>query len=248
MFNENEHYNVENAVLRAGGNFFLNSECLFIEYNDLLGLPLFLFLYPLRRNTRMMELFRLDKIQLLSNEELFFWYLNRKNINPLFDLLQPIVKFTPEELNTFVLKEIGNPDAMSLFVYPYDSLSINKFLERMIAEEFVSKIVIYYPTKNPNMEMEIRGFFYDPKGRIQFQYGSFKEVAKELPTDTTFLLSDIMHVQELIEINHLEFSSIGIPYEYRYNFDDAGELKLPIQEFQKDILFKFNLFNAFREG
>lgn len=246
MFNENEHYNVENAVLRGTERFFMNSECVVFEYNDLLGLPWYLFLYALRLNDKMKRIFNIEEIEYLSNDELLFWYINRDHINPLEDLLIDKNYIDSKTLSDFLHNETSKPEALSLYVYPYDDLSMNKFLERLLAEDFAKKIIIWNPVKNPNIEQEINAIFHDRKKILSFAYGELENFVPELSQDITYVFSNIKHVQELLAINRLDFSSIAIPYEYNYNYDKEGKLLLPITEMQKKNLFKFNLFNAFR--
>ena len=246
MFNENEHYNVENAVLRGTERFFMNSECVVFEYNDLLGLPWYLFLYALRLNDKMKRIFNIEEIEYLSNDELLFWYVSRDHINPLEDLLIDKSMIDSKTLSDFLHTETAKPDALSLYVYPYNDLSMNKFLERLLAENFAKKIIIWNPVKNKNIEQEINTIFHDRKKILSFAYGELKDFVPDLSQDITYVFSNIKHVQELLAINRLDFSSIAVPYEYNYNYDKEGNLLLPITEMQKKNLFKFNLFNAFR--
>ena len=248
MFNENEHYNVENAVLRGTERFFMNSECIVFEYNDLLGIPWCMFLYALRLNAKMRRIFHIENIEYLSNEELFFWYINRDHINPLEDLLIDKDFIDSKTLLEFLQTETAKPEAKSLYVTPYNMLSMNKFLERLLAEDFAQKIIIWSPIKNENIVQEIRGTFFDQKRILSFEFGPLKDFVPSLTQDITFVFSDIRHVQELLEIKRLDFSSIAIPYEYSYNYGENDNLLLPITEMQKQNLFKFNLFNAFRKN
>ena len=80
--------------------------------------------------------------------------------------------------------------------------------------------------------------------------GDFRELLHTKLTDekTTYVFSDIEKIKIMKDENRLKLSSIILPSEYRYNKIDMYRLKYPINEWQKEIPFKFALFNAISDN
>ena len=50
-------------------------------------------------------------------------------------------------------------------------------------------------------------------------------------------------INDMIEMNRLNYSSILIPYEFDYNIDqDAMSYKVDLEELEKEYTFKINFF------
>ena len=241
MFNENEHWNVENAVIRSSGKFFLNSDCLFIEFNDIMQFPMYRYLQVISWSKKMEDILNLAKLDGLDDAMMLYWYFNRKNQNILKDLLK--VLMYDDDVDRFIYDQMAKPELNGLYTLDIDSFSVNAFITKLVTEKFNTSIKVYYPVDNVNIRNMLTAIWKD---KVEFVYGDLVSIIKELPIDTTYIFSDITKINAVIEADHLNFSSIGIPIEFKYNYE-GEKLKIDIDQLGKEYTFKFNQINAVRD-
>lgn len=217
-------------------NLFYNSEVLFVEYLDILKAPQYYLLDIISNSDKLSDILDVSQIQGLKDIGKVEWYLNRKHFN-IFEELQR------EEIPKDVL------DKMLYTYLSFDNRLIQyanklKFfnaIDAVIKQKLVKKIVIYLPYEDKSIEKDFEEF----KFNFTFMYGDFKECVKELNSDATYVISDIDKVNQLNEIGKLQLSSVMIPREYRYNKINMKDFKIDFTELNKEVIFKYAIFNAF---
>ena len=78
-------------------------------------------------------------------------------------------------------------------------------------------------------------------------FGDLTECLKKIPIDSTYVFSDIMKINNLIENDHINYSSFIIARDLRYNYkeDDKTKLKIDIESLSENYVFKPAFFNTF---
>lgn len=240
----------ENTILMRCDDFiFYNSKAVFVEYVDIIRSPYFSLLYLLSRSTTKNPLFNTKEISGINIEELRDYYYNkRKNQNPLYDLLDfengELPQNIFEKVDMFTDREITN----DVIRCTNELNFVNVIKNLMYSDSLIAKqVIIYYPYDNPAIKRDVAelfGFNTD----IEFRFGTLEEALKDVPTDATYVFSDINNIQILKELNRLNLASILVPMEYGYNYvdpnDKDSELLLDIESYMKEDVFKFDMFLA----
>lgn len=236
-------YSDENILFCATDRLFTNSTALFISYYDILNIPWFTYLTLIKDNTKMYDILNLEPLRYMSASELLTWYVNRKFYNPLIDLWKGN-KDDGDMLNEFLYTEMASERTECLFTNTYDVCTIAEFLEHVISQKFCDKIFVFTDEKNPNIENAVLKQY--GKG-IEFLYGNLEKCLEEVPNDTTYLFHTFDIYEALLKTDHLEFSSVGVPYEYQYNIRD-GKFRYDILKLTENYTFKYCFFNAIRSN
>lgn len=233
----------EKVYFNTPSEFFLNSQCLFIEYTDIIKSPYFILLFIIMRNQdAFSKMFEVERFSGFDEGMLSEWYLQRKHQNPLVDLLRDefVGKISNEELDKFAndriieIPEIITGSPLLNMVTAIDQITIGK-------DELVKKVVIYYPFDNEVIERDIDDNISD---KIEFMSGDLIEAIKSVPKDSTFIFSDVTNISLLDELGCLTYNSIAIPTDYRYNYVTDDKMKLNIEEYMKENIFKVHFFPA----
>lgn len=234
----------QKPVFLTKDSMYLNSNTLFVEYDDIIrpiGFLIAFFLNQLKKDYN--GLFDLSPIDGLDYESLWEWYINREQKNVLYGLLSESAKntITFSKLNELENKILESIDPKLYGFVP--ELSFCQTLRSLFTntdENIVHRIVIYYPYKNDHIKKDIENLFGDE--RISFKYGNIEDVLKDVSSDSTYVFSDITNIIVLEELNKLKYSSIVIPYGLQYNMNGKN-LKINIDEYEKEDLFKLTFFN-----
>ena len=247
-------------LILTQNNVFTNSTCIVVEYYDVLKAPWFAFIQLLKDSDTLKEFFDTSDYVGKESYEAFNRYTLRRYRNPLLDLpmnipaiaaklnieAKPNTPFTKEEL--LKIHEWANhllQDSLRINpIYFSDDYCLN-FLtafERLLEmKKLVKKYIVYDEYSNPNVEQDIQENYH---GAVTYVSGPFEELLKVVPTDTTYVFSDVRKIGYLKEYNRLEFSSIllaeSFGYNYTKNYDDY---LVDVFEYLDDIVFKFNIFN-----
>lgn len=235
---------------------FYNSQCLFIEFHDVVEMPWFILANLIKNDRTFSEVFKTDIIQDYSKKDMFEWYIYRKhrNIFKSMELQDEALKnmgnVTDEWYNQFLKNCITSTN----YFYGVDTtLVFYKSLNILMSDTpgMVKRIIFYTEFKEPGIEFFIENMltFGNDKSKIEYLYGDFKTIVKELPDDSTYVFSDIEKVNFLKELNKLNMVSILLVNGLRYNYDlnDRNKLKVDLKELSKDNLFKCSFFNNFSE-
>ena len=241
--------NGKKKIIFSTPNIFTNSQCIFIEYNDIIRSPGFNLLYGYLHNgyEEASKIFDLSELKDLDLNSLYNFYSNSLYRNILYEL-----KFTDAFTN--LLKEQGIDEnyidsfkdnmyekALSSVESLYDRyyLQFSDSLHALIRSGFVKRYIIYNETDNRFIRNDISDTF----GGVDFAYGDLHDIFKTLPRDTTYVFSDVKKVKILNECGMMEYSSILLGDRYEYNYDDEDNYVIPIEIFE-DKIYKFNTFDA----
>lgn len=231
-------------IYTCKNTMFYNSQCLFVEYNDVLKCPWFTLLCTIKENDSVQEIFNLSEIQDLDEIELFEWYINRKhrNIYENFPIWTDHVKITMDNFyENFLKEQMGFSD----FFYKTDTtLNFNTTLKTVLEmKDLVKKVVIYSEYDNPHIREDIRVNYKN----CTFVSGDFKEAVTSIPNDSTFVFSDINKLNLLAEMKKLDYSSVIICDGYRYNSlpNDKTKLLADVELLKKIYIFKLDFFDNF---
>lgn len=220
-------------------NLFYNSEYLFIEYNDIIKAPSIRLLQLCKLNPMLRDIMDFSIIDLLNYEGLCEWYKYRKNRNPFKELMYNNINISDDELDEILYCEL-NTD-YRFFDYS-DELVFTKALNIIIRQKLVKNILIYSEKECANIKTDINNLFGT---HVFYKYGEFKNIIETIPNDTTFILSDINKVNIIKDNNKLNFSTIIIPNDYRYNKLNMNDFKIDFVELNKDYVFKYGFITAF---
>lgn len=232
--------NGERIYFRAPNEIFQNSQCLFVEYTDIIRSPYFIFLMLMMQHpNNFSKYFNLDIFDGYGIEELSEWYIHRKYQNPLMEIMMPEVqeKMKESDLNEFMNNELKlHEDLVKLS--PLLNFG-NAILT--VPDNIIKSTVIWYPYENTVIEDDVIETFGD---KVRFVTGDLMDALETVPSDATYVFSDITNIDLLFEKHKLYLSSVIIPKEYGYNYIDEERLKIDVDEYQKDVLFKLDFFNA----
>lgn len=235
--------NGERVYFTTQDEIFLNSQCLFVEYTDVVRSPYYMFLHMMTLNPEnFREHYEIERLEGYDIPSLTEWYINRRYQNPLLDLLKKEIreKIPEEEMDKFISNEIIEvPDLIHLS----PELNFVDTITKVTKQEkgIVKKVVVWYPFENAVIQEDIRDLF---DGTVHFLSGPLEEVIDEIPNDSTYVFSDIMNIDVLLNKNRLSLSSVIIPKEYKYNYTEDGLLKINYEKYLEDALFKLNFFYA----
>lgn len=230
-------------VYTCKDTLFYNSQCLFVEYHDLLKSPWLILLEVIKENEDLNKVFDMSSIKDLEGESLVEWYLTRKNRNffkdfPLY--VEPDEEPTDEFYDNLLFELVTSNES---FYNLNTELNFYNVLDMLSKQKMlIKKIIVYSENYDKNIEREISGRF---DTNVNYQYGKFSELVDTLPNDTTFVISDINKVNILATENKLDFQSILIANKLRYNYDDEGNLKCDLDLLSQKFTFKYNFFENF---
>ena len=229
---------------------FLNSDCIFVEYDDVIKSPFFCFLHFIANNSEALSvIFDLSEIRGLSIEELYEWYINREEKNILLNF--PVYDEAIEELfrgnieaviswtQDLLFKEL---DSIGYFVKQDSHLNFHDTLLTLMDKSIVKKIYIYGEIYSKSIEKDIE-IMYD--GKAKYVYGDLVKVLKEneITSNSTFVFSDITKINSLKEAGILNLSSVIIADRYGYNYGGENEVVIDLEKYLSEDTFKLDFFD-----
>lgn len=243
-----------NKVILTTEGVFLNSKVLFIEYEDVIKSPLFIFLYY-GRNGTLKDIFDFSDLEDKDFEEWYKEYLHRdyKNIFLSLDIKEDFYE------ENFETEEGAKAFCNDLYRTIYKDgltetnngwLNFDKILSLLLQgrgkTDLVERVYIWHPVESEVIKKEVEKRY---GSSVKFVTGDFSEVIKEneIPYDSTFVFSDSYHIMELEELGILDYSSIVLAEEYWYNYDEDFEPIINIEELLQDHVFKIDFFNNITE-
>lgn len=237
-------------VLTTFNSTFTNDDVMFIEYHDVLKSPWFVFLSLVHNNGIITEIFDTSSICNYDMDELYEWYINRDYRNIFKNIpLQPaaeasLIKDYGEavDINKW-LDDILNYEleAIPLSVEAGSDLNFMKVASYIThTKSLVKKIYVYTEHYNKNIEKDVKEIF---DGKAQYIFGDFKQTLldNKVPTNSSYVFSDITKIPKLDEVGLLEYSSITLVEKYKYNYDDDDNHLYDIDAFMKEKVFKFTV-------
>lgn len=247
---------------------FMNSECMFIEYDDVIKTPYFTYLYALLTNEAANEIFDFSELEDLSLNELFQWYIDREERNvlrnlPVWNTIWECLFHSNQEeydkwVDEFVFQNAinDNPEILNIDT----SLNFVKVLHALAKAKMVTHLYFYTEYKIDAIEEDVKELFSD--FTIHYVYGDLVTVLKEnhIPNNSTFVFSDIDKIDALIEAERIGGSSILLSERFGYNYrpvekseeptdteEDELEEELRFKESWGNYVFKFDTFNNIYE-
>lgn len=251
MGRENDIMNDDGVqkVILTYDNTFLNADSLFIEFDDVINSPFFIFLYNIKNNEAFNEIFDTSEISDYSVEELYEWYLNRKNKNVLWNI--PLNDYVMEKIfknddsvfcewcEEFLYKEL---DAIPGLIEQNTELNFYNILKMLLGKKIVKEIYIYTEYYSNTVKDYIEKNF---NSNIKYVSGNMQDVIKEekITSNSTFVFSDITKIYELKDAGILNLSSVIIADRYAYNYVDEENPCIELDElYEKDVI-KLDFFN-----
>ena len=237
---------MEKKVFRGIDTLFYNSQCVFIEYHDVISMPWFTMLYYMRNSEYMNTIFNMDSLRDYSLTGLLEWYLNRKHRNVFEDILTREGKSINYDNAVNILNQCME---LTDDFYKIDTnLKFMSVLRLLLAEQgLVKKFYIYSEKEEAGIKTVLDYYFKDYGTKIQYITGSFGDVLKLMPKDSTYVFSDITKVQALIDNGRLNYSALLITNGLRYNYEleNMKKIKVNITELSKSYVFKGDFFDNF---
>ena len=228
---------------------FTNTDAIFVEYSDLINSYMFTMLLALRENEEFNNLFDASEISELSLEDLYSWYLKRKDYN-IFNCL-PIKTDIVEKYKTvnefteeFLKFEV---ECMSsIFIDKRSETRFAESLKNVFSQTIIGQKYVYSDFYIKEIEDEIVSLYGE---NVKYVYGDLEQVLSDnkITSNTTFFFSDVNKIKILDSACILHFASIGVASCYDYNFDttkEERELKLDIKSLlENNGYFKLSLFD-----
>jgi hypothetical protein len=237
----------QKIVYRGNDTFFYNSQCLFIEYHDVIAMPWFTMLLFTKNTNAFKKFFKLEEIEDYGVADLLEWYIYRKHRN-VFKSIGMVdgVEELPDEGYKVLLEKAMN---ISEDIYQIDTnLKFLTTLRLLLTESnMVKQIIIYSEQNEPMIEKTLSKYFSKLGTKVKYMTGNFLDMVKLIPQDSTYVLSDIEKINDLIKADKLNLSTVLITNGLRYNYleDDPSKLKVNMDEISQKYLFKYSFFDNF---
>lgn len=220
---------------------FMNSQCLFVEYYDIVKAPWFILLSVIHQNEKIKPIIDTEQISSYDTNQLFEWYCKRTNRNFLLDLaIAPTNKVAYNDILDVLMQN-------EIFYQIDTKLNAVEAITIALKHKQAKSVVIYSEDNNKYIRDDIKRLFgkYDA---VKYMYGDFEKVLEKIPQDSSFMLSDFNKVVTMADAGRLNYASLILPYDYEYNFviNEEGK-RVPIVDMTylgKDNLFKVAYFNA----
>lgn len=237
----------QKTVYRGNDTLFYNSQCLFVEYHDVISMPWYTMLWFTKNSNAFKDLFKINEISDYDINGLLEWYVYRKHRN-VFKSIGTIDENAniPDEVYDIILDK-----AMKISDDIYRIPVFLKFLStlRLLASDasMVKEIIIYSEKNEPMIETVLKQYFSKLGSKIKYMHGNFEDMVNIIPKDSTYVLSDIEKVNTIAKMDKINLSSILIVNGLRYNYmeDDPTKLKIDFESLTEKYLFKYSFFDNF---
>lgn len=237
----------DNIIYRTRESFFVNTEALLVQYNDVLNIPWFTYLSLIRGEPELYEVLHTDILNAMSIDELLVWYMGaRKHYNPLHDLWKDeLTEDVKKELDRYLFEEMTSPKLGKLcHGAEYEFLTIPDLLKQIIQQKFCKDIYVYSEIEDANLVEAVHKKYGDD---VKILYGNLQNHLLVLPYETTYIFSQFGIFDALIGTNRLNYSTLILPYDFRYNKnEDETAFTHDLLNLQKEYTFKIGMYNTLR--
>lgn len=236
-------------VILTNNSPFLNTDCIFVEYNDIIKSPFFVLLNYIKDTDVLKEIYDLSDIENLNLEELYEWYIQREervvfnNLKPANGALSKFFDNNEENFKKFseefMYKEIEELD----YVVKIDGLlPFHRTLNAILSTDMVMTGYVYTERYSKVIEEDLKRILSD---KVIYVYGDLVEVLKQnkITDNSTFVFSDVTKVLKLEEAGIIDYSSILLADRYEYNYESADILRIDMDRLTKDHIFKMDIFD-----
>lgn len=238
----------EKKVILTSNTPFLNSQCVFVEYEDIIKCPSFVLINSLKDNETARTIFDFSILDGMDMDQVFEWYQQRKYKNvfkniPLTDRGKKMFK-APEGmsedafLDSFLYQEYKNIEGL---IETNCVLNFSQMLPRLFDSYLVHDTYVYGEIYCDKIEQDLMDMY---GGKVKYVTGDLKSVLTEnkIPCDSTFVFSNIRNIMVLDEVGKLERSSIIIADDFGYN-KEGDDLCVDISAMAERTLFKIDFFD-----
>lgn len=236
---------MEKTVLRGIDTLFYNSQCVFVEFHDVLAMPYVALLAFGKNRESFSKLFDMRQIEYCDLPGLIEWYVNRpyQNILKCLTYINEETSITDDMIDELLSNFMNHCPEL----YTIDtSLKFLSVLRLLVSDKgLVKRFVVYSEREESGIKVMLNHYFEE--GKVQYLHGKFEDTIGLIPKDSTFVFSDIEKVQKLADMKRLSYSTVLIPAGLRYNKkkDDPEKLKVDFHELSKEHLFKYSFFDNF---
>lgn len=237
-------------IVRTNKEIFFNSKAIFIEYIDVLKSPYFQIIEMLSMEEENILHPPFDCSVLIgaSGEECANWYYNRDYQNIFLEMLDDdteIEDIDIEDANKFLNKQI-----LEWMIKRSRNLKFADIAHKLVSvyPELVGEIIVWYPYENEYIKRDVDEIFSGAKVHVKFVTGDIVEVLKTVPDDSTYVFSDLNHINDLINADKINYASVLVAGDYFYNIDEDGKMKINIEGLLEKYIFKFDRFVAALEA
>ena len=249
-FEESALHYLDNKKFVTYDSPFLNSDALFVEFNDVLTSPFFIFIWQVHDNAYINEIFNFDSFKGKNVSEIYDWYIRRRHRNPLLDIplregvFEKIFRNNKKEFINwtweFLYKEL---DALPEIMQFNSTLNFFESLKIAAPQPMIKQTYVYseYPSETIKTWLDKNYHLH-----VSYVSGDLKEILKEnnITYNSTFVFSDITKINILKEMDLLKFSSILLADKYDYNYkEDNSDYIINIDGYLKETSFKFDCFD-----
>lgn len=237
-------------IIKTYNNVFLNSNTVVVEYNDVLKCPFFVLFTSLIKNEEFKNIFDMNEFMNMSNDDLYYYYITRKDSNVLktlnikqnaFDnIFNKNIDLLYKWIETFMYEEIDLFQEFTEFDLKFNFVDV---LKRLINTKIVKNIFIFSENKSINIEKDISRLFGN---NATYVYGSLEDIItnNNIDNDTTFVFSNIKNILVLDKIKKLNLSTVLIADKFGYNYKEDDETPIvDIDSLYENNIFKFSFFN-----
>ena len=243
-----------NKIFTSFNTVFANSQCLFMEYRDVIKCIDFVNLLMIKGSEDLGRIFDLTEIQSLEDDELFEWYVSRIDR----DILRSLMLREDNELGN---KLNRNLEAFDDFVDSFFQKNINEIEEitslnsRMNFAEILNialfkgvakRYVIYNEFYSENIAKDIMNSY---GSKVEFVYGDFMEVLNKhrIPAQSTFVFSDIEKTYLLESAGKLHGANLLLVDGMRYNYN-GGEPIVDFKSLLENNTFSIDFFDNYTKS
>ncbi len=217
---------------------FLNSDYVVVQYIDMIKSPYLMLLSIIQRNEKLREVLKLEEIETFDAAALYEWYINRKHQNFFIDLNRD-----PEKIpNEFLDGLLADQMCLAKEFYSGTNMLCTEYMLKFLksSNDMVKDVIIYFPYNTPFAKEDLK----ECTGHNYTFMSDFDEICKKCGFNSTYFLSDIDLIDRMEKNGVLEFSSVILPIEYRYNKKNMHDFKIDFSEKLKDTVFKVSFMRT----
>lgn len=235
-----------NKVLCGIDTLFYNSQSLFIEAHDVLSLSWLTMIYYMKESSELLRFFDMSELEDCDIGGVVEWYFTRKHQNLFMNFPMRSGESLPESIGDNLVAQCMNiTDAFYQINLPTAFL---RTLDALLEEKgLVKKIYIWSKEYEHGMEAWVSQTYGKFGNKVEYIHGPMESVLTTIPNDSTYVFSNIEHLEQLRKSDKLALSAVLICNGYRYNYtlNDKSKLKHDLEEMKSEIVFKGAFFENF---
>lgn len=201
----------KHGIIRTTNKMFRNTDCIFVEYHDCVHLTGLIVLKALQESCKDVFGINMDQISVLDLQGLLLWYIQREHRNFLLDLWDKEEPAPRRMMDEYLQVQYQSNEIHQI---PFSSIVVDLILHTM-SIGFVKNVVVYAEHVCDGILENVKKTFGDSAAVVG---GDLMEVLKDVPADTTYMLSDFEKLITIADSGHLDGAGVLLPSNYRYNY------------------------------